>query len=77
MRNPIHCTCILAMALAACSAETPLSLADKVKATAELIAARPDCTEYSKKLASSTIDSKQVDQTYQAAKAAHCIKPDV
>lgn len=70
------CTCLLVTALTACSAESPLSLADKVKATVELIAERPECAEYARKI-SGAPDNRQVDQIYQSAKTAHCIKPDV
>ncbi|MBS0355522.1 MAG: hypothetical protein JSR83_16680 [Proteobacteria bacterium] len=76
MRTPALCISLFATVLAACSGEAPLSLADKVKATSELIAERPECTEYARKIGGAS-NSKQVDQTYQAAKGAHCIKPDV
>lgn len=76
MRISALCLSLLATALTACSGEAPLSLADKVKATSELIAQRPECAEYARKIGSAS-DTRQVDQTYQAAKGAHCIKPDV
>lgn len=76
MRTPALCIALLSTILTACSGEAHLSLADKVKATSELIAERPECAEYAHKV-SSAADTRQVDQTYQAAKSAHCIKPDV
>lgn len=76
MRMPKLCTSLLVTALEACSAEAPLSLTDKVKATSELIAERPECAEYASKIGGAS-DNRQVDQIYQLAKTAHCIKPDV
>lgn len=74
--SAIRYTALLALTLVACSAEPPLSLADKVKATRELLAERTECADFTKQLNTAT-DRQQVDQTYQAAKSAHCIKPDV
>jgi hypothetical protein len=69
--------CLAPLALAACSQEAPLSLDERAKFTAELIAERPECAIYRQKLSGPVANRKEVDQTYEAAKTAYCLKPDV
>ncbi len=65
------------LTLAACSEELPLSVENKAKFTAELIADRSECAGYRQRLAAPTADRELIAQTYQAAKRAHCLKPDI
>jgi len=68
---------LIAMMLVACSDKPSLPLQDKAKYTAELIAERSECKTYLQKLSPPVADEKIIDQTYRAAKSAHCLKPDV
>jgi predicted small lipoprotein YifL len=77
VRPILSCICIIAAALAGCSAKPPLTLQDKAMVTSELIDPRPDCAVYSKQLAVPGVDEKSILQTYQAARAAFCLKPHV
>lgn len=63
--------------LTACSEKPQLTVAEKAKYTIELIADRDECKSYGQMLQAPVIDEKLIEQTYQAAKAAHCIKPSV
>lgn len=77
MHPILSCICLTVVALAGCSAKPPLTLQDKAMVTAELIDARPDCAVYSRQLAAPGADEKHILDTYQAAKAAYCLKPHV
>lgn len=77
MRPCLAILCLVPVALAACSQEQPLSIGDRAKFTAELIAERPECAIYRQTLAGPVTNRKEVDQAYEAAKTAHCLKPDV
>ncbi|HZV55160.1 MAG TPA: hypothetical protein VFF82_09490 [Rhodocyclaceae bacterium] len=77
MRLSVFFMCLAAAALTACSEDHSLSVADKAKFTAELIAERPECAQYWKQLSAPVADENLIKQTYLAAKAAYCLKPDV
>ena len=78
MRHPITSLCMIALALAACSESVPpLTLAEKARFTSELIADRPACAVFVEKLSPVVTDEKLIAQTYEAARAAHCLKPNV
>lgn len=68
--------CLAALALGACSPQSGLNTTDKASVTAELISERPACAVFSHKLATSG-DARSIEETYQEARAAHCIKPHV
>lgn len=76
---PYHFTliCLMLLSIAACSDKTPLPLEEKARYTVELIDGRSDCKIYSEKLSSTTTKDQAVNDVYQAAKAAHCLKPSV
>lgn len=65
------------LALAACTEKPLLTMAEKARYTFELISDRADCKIFGEKLTPPVTDEKLIDQTYQAAKAAHCLKPTV
>lgn len=77
MRPILSFICMTAVALAGCSAKHPLTLQEKAMVTSELIDPRPDCAVYSTQLAVPGVDEKSILQTYQAARAAFCLKPHV
>ena len=74
-----HCylSCLILLALTACSEKPLLTLEEKARYTVELLSDRADCKVFGEKLVPPVTDQKLVDQTYQAAKAAHCLKPTV
>jgi hypothetical protein len=63
--------------LAGCSESPTLTLAEKTRYVAELIAERAECDHFYKELQVPAKDFKSLDAIYQAAKAAYCLKPDV
>lgn len=63
--------------LAACSEKPTLTLAEKTAFVAELVDARIECAEFAHKFATPAPDEQSLNALYQAAKAAHCLKPDV
>ncbi len=77
VRSLVSLLLIPVAALVGCSAKPHLSLQDRAMATGELIAVRPACAVFSRQLADPAADEKSILGTYQAAKAASCIKPDV
>lgn len=77
VRLPLAPLLMTLLTLAACSEELPLSVENKAKFTAELIADRSECATYRQRLAAPTADRELIAQTYQAAKRAHCLKPDI
>ncbi len=68
---------LIPLALAACTEKPLLTMAEKARYTFELISERADCKVFGEKLTPPLTDEKLIDQTYQAAKAAHCLKPTV
>lgn len=78
MRRAHGPICVAALAaLSACSEKPSLGIAEKARFTAELIDGRRECRQYSERLTVPVVDNSVIDQTYRAAKAAHCLKPDV
>jgi hypothetical protein len=69
--------CLTPLILTACSEKPVLSVTEKARYTVELLADRPECQIFSERLLPPVTDEKLVTQTYQAAKAAHCLKPSV
>jgi hypothetical protein len=73
--------CLLAIGsavlLAACSESSDLSLEDKTRFVEELIDRRIECQDYRQNLSVTAKDDKALSALYEAAKAAHCLKPDV
>jgi hypothetical protein len=63
--------------LTACSDKPRLTMEDKTRFVAELIAERSECNSHWVKLSVPAKDEKELSQLYEAAKAAHCLKPDV
>lgn len=63
--------------LAACSPTPTLSLDDKAKFLSELLIDEPQCKVYQQQLTPPIVNLQKIDQTYLAAKQAHCFKPDV
>jgi len=49
----------------------------KTRFVAELIAERVECDGYRQKLSVPAKNAKMLDDVYEAAKAAYCLKPDV
>lgn len=76
MRN-LYIICLIPLGLAACSQKPLLTTEQKARYTVELLAKRSECNIYEQRLESPVTDQQLVDQTYQAAKAAHCLKPSV
>lgn len=73
------CLAVLATltTLSGCSDTTPLSVTEKARFTAELIDARHECASFAERLAVPAISESGIAETYEAAKTAHCLKPDV
>jgi hypothetical protein len=69
--------CLITFALSACSQKPQLTTEQKAQYTVELLASRSECKIFEQRLLPPVTDQKLVDQTYQAAKAAHCLKPSV
>ncbi len=68
---------VLFLVLVGCSNEnTTLQLNEKTKLTAELIKSSNECKKFSDALSSAANDEK-IDQVYQEAMKAHCIKSDI
>lgn len=63
--------------LAACSDHVAPSVDEKTRLTAELIDARPACLTFTQQLSGPAADAASLRGVYEAAKAAHCLKPDV
>ena len=68
--------CLLAL-LAACTEKSSLTIAEKTRFVSELIAERSECNAYWQKLSVPAKDNKALNDLYEEAKAAHCLKPDV
>ena len=68
---------LIPLALAACTDKPLITMADKARFTEELISERADCKVFSEQLTPPLTDAKQINQIYQAAKTAHCLKPTV
>lgn len=77
MRLTFNLIWIAAATLAGCSAPQHASLHDRAAVTAELISTKSACSAFSRQLASPSITEQLILGTYQAAKAAKCIRPDV
>lgn len=77
MRHPLCNIGLFVVTLVACSEKPQLSLGEKAKYTAELIEARPGCEMYAQPLSRAITDVKIVEEAYENAKVAHCLKPDV
>lgn len=77
MRPPFSTICLIPLLLTACSEKSLLTLEEKARYTMELITEQPECKIFREKLLPTVTDEKLIDQTYQAAKTAHCIKPSV
>lgn len=75
--RPLYLICLLPLILTACSEKPLLTMEQKAQYTVELLADRADCKIYGQNLMPPVTDQHLVDQTYQAAKAAHCLKPSV
>jgi hypothetical protein len=73
---PLLCMCISAL-LVACSEKSSLTIEEKTRFVAELIAERPECNGFWLRLSTPAQDSQALQTVYEAAKAAHCLKPDV
>ncbi len=68
--------CLIAM-LAACAPEQTLTMQERTRLVAELIAGRSECYGHLQKLSIAAKDQRALRELYEAAKAAHCLKPDV
>lgn len=68
--------CLL-VTLTACAEKSSLTIEDKTRFVAELIAERAECNDHWLKLSVPAKDNKALNDLYEAAKAAHCLKPDV
>ena len=77
MRHKFILICMIPLTLAACTEKPLLTLEEKARFTVELIADRSDCKVYKQRLAPPVTDRKLIEQTYEAAKVAHCLTPDV
>jgi hypothetical protein len=62
---------------AGCTEPPSLTIAEKTRFVAELIAERVECDGYRQKLSVPAKNAKMLDDVYEAAKAAYCLKPDV
>jgi hypothetical protein len=76
VRN-FYIICLIPLGLAACSQKPLLTTEQKARYTVELLAARSECKVFEQRLLPPVTDQNLIDQTYQAAKAAHCLKPSV
>ncbi len=63
--------------LAACTDPSSLPTADRAKFTKEIIDQRPECQTFVQQLAAASSAPDAVQGIYQAAKAAHCLRPNV
>ncbi|WP_147435842.1 hypothetical protein [Sulfurisoma sediminicola] len=63
--------------LNACTDKPHLTMEEKTRFVAELIAERSECNGHWVKLSVPAKDERDLSQSYEAAKAAHCLKPDV
>jgi hypothetical protein len=63
--------------LTACTEQSSLAIEEKTRFVSELIAERAECNDYWLKLSVPAKDNQALNALYEAAKAAHCLKPDV
>ena len=63
--------------LAACSEKSSLTIEEQTRFVSELIDERVECNSYFQRLSVPAKDKQALNDLYQAAKAAHCLKPDV
>lgn len=63
--------------LAGCSDATHATLHERAVSTAELISDKPACAAFARRLAEPAVTDRQITETYEAAKASKCIRPDV
>lgn len=69
---------ILAVSLlSACHHYHALDSAKKAKMVGELINSSEECAVYKKQLASPTMDDDSIDDEYQKAMSAGCVKKDI
>lgn len=77
MNHSVTTACLIALCLAACSEKPSLSPQAKAKFRAELVDERSECAHFKQKFAAPETDGKAIEQIYEAAKAAHCLRPEV
>lgn len=75
-RSLLPGVCALVL-LAACSEKPTLTIDEKTRFVAELIAARSQCSVHAQRLAVPARDEAALREMYEAAKAAHCLKSNV
>lgn len=68
---------ILSLLLTACTERSSLTIAEKTRFYAELIDERSECLSFRRNFSTPARDEKVLKEFYEAAKAAHCLKPDV
>ena len=77
MRLILTFTGLALATLAGCSDASHASLHDRAVGTAELISNKPACAAFARRLAAPAVTDRQIAETYEAAKATQCIRPDV
>jgi len=68
---------VLTFLLAACAEKSTLTLEEKTRFVAELIAERSECATFRQTLAVPAASAKALNDIYEAAKNGFCLKPDV
>ena len=63
--------------LMACTEKPTLTLEEKTRFVAELIAERGECVTFRQTLAVPAASAQALNDIYEAAKKAFCLKPDV
>ena len=63
--------------LSACHHYHALDAAKKAKMVSELITSSDECAVYKKQLTSSAMDDDSIDDIYQKAMSAGCVKKDI
>jgi hypothetical protein len=63
--------------IASCTERPSLTVEEKTRFVSELIAERAECNTFRQKLSVPAKDAKALNDLYDAAKAAFCLKPDV
>ncbi len=77
MRAPTLCLFCTALLISACSDKPALSLEERARYQSELAETRSECMPYRDGIARATQSAQALDAAIKAAKAAHCIRPDV
>lgn len=70
-------TMLAVFLLSACHHYHALDSAKKAKMVSELINSSDECAVYKKQLASPTMDDDSIDDVYQKAMSAGCVKKDI